>query len=227
MRQHNATTVFGLAASLLTVMLIIGAMLPAAGAANQAAGRAFAGQVVSASGAMFVGGAATNPGHPVAGATVYLVPTTAIDVTTRMTASAIYAAPFPAEAYDEPLEDAIRLQGAGFPKSTTDARGNFVVASVPDGKFFVHVTPGPTDTEHLPGGDQSRQSRSAEQLRGQSMTIKVSSSPSAAARYAGSSSCLACHKNKEHWQQTGAQARMDRSGSPGSDAGLFETHRLL
>ena len=74
MRQHHATTVFGLAASLLTVMLIMGAMLPAAGAANQAAGRAFAGQVVSASGAMFVGGAATNPGHPVAGATVHLVP---------------------------------------------------------------------------------------------------------------------------------------------------------
>ena len=41
----------GLAASLLTVMLITGAMLPAAGAANQAAGSAFAGQVVSASGA--------------------------------------------------------------------------------------------------------------------------------------------------------------------------------
>ena len=215
MRQHHATTVFGLAASLLTVLLIMGSMLPAAGAANQAAGRAFAGQVVSASGAMFVGGAATNAGHPVAGATVYLVPTSAIDVTTRMTASAIYAAPFPAEAYDEPLEDAIRLQGAGFPKSTTDARGNFVVPSVPDGKFFVHVTPGPTDTEHLPGGDQSRQSRSAEQLRGQSMTIKVSSNPSAAARYAGSSSCLACHKNKEHWQQTAHKLGWTVPGAPG------------
>ena len=215
MRQHKATTVFGLAASLLTVMLIIGSMRPAAGAANQAAGSTFAGRVVSASGAMFVGGAASNPGHPVAGATVYLVPTTAIDVTTPMTASAIYAAPFPAEAYDEPLEDAIRLRGAGFPKSTTDARGNFVVASVPDGKFFVHVTPGPADTEHLPGGDQSRQSRSADQLRGQSMTIKVSSSPSAAARYAGSSSCLACHKNKEHWQQTAHKLGWTVPGAPG------------
>ena len=95
MRHQNATTVFGLAASLLTVMLITGSMLPAAGAANQAAGSAFAGQVVSASGAMFVGGAATNPGHPVAGATVHLVPITAIDITTPMTASAIYAATIP------------------------------------------------------------------------------------------------------------------------------------
>lgn len=215
MHRRSASKPFWLAVSLLTVVLLTGLMFPAAGATNQAAGNAFAGQVVSAFGALVVGGVGTNPGHPVAGATVYLVPTTAIDVTTRMTASAIYAAPFPAEAYDEPLEDAIRLRGAGFPKSTTDARGNFVVASVPDGKFFVHVTPGPTDTEHLPGGDQSRQSRSADQLRGQSMMIKVSSSPSAAARYAGSSSCLACHKDKEHWQQTAHKLGWTVPGAPG------------
>ena len=61
-----------------------------------------------------------------------------------MTASAIYAAPYPAEAYDEPLEDAIRLRGTEFPQATTDARGNFVIANVPNGKFFIHVTPGPT-----------------------------------------------------------------------------------
>ena len=149
--------------------------------------RQFTGQVLSASGASVVGRAAADPGHPVAGATIHLVPVTAIDVTTPMTASAIYAPPYPAEAYDEPLEDAIRLRGAAFPQSTTDARGNFTIADVPDGRFFVHVTPGPKDTEHLPGGDQSRRSYSAEQLRGQSMTIKVSSSPSAAARFTGSS----------------------------------------
>ena len=126
----------------------------------------FSGRVVSASGAMVPGGPAINPGHPVAGATVHLVPVTAMDVTTRMTASAIYAPPFPAEAYDEPLEDAIRLRGAAFPKATTDARGNFVIPNVPDGKFFVHVTPATADAEHLPGGDQSRQSHPAQELRG-------------------------------------------------------------
>jgi predicted CXXCH cytochrome family protein len=131
-----------------------------------------------------------------------LVPVAAIDVTTRMTASAIYAAPFPAEVYDEPLEDAIRLRGSQFPQSITDAQGNFAIAKIPNGRFFVHVTPGDKDTEHLPGGDKSRQSFSADQLRGQLMTIRVSSSPSAAARYVGSSSCLACHPNKEHWKQT-------------------------
>ena len=168
---------------------------------NGATGQ-FRGQVSSASGAVTVGGPATNPGHPVSGATVHLVPVTAIDTTTRITASAIYAPPYPAEDVDEPLEDAIRLRGAGFPQAKTDARGNFVVAAVPDGKYFVHVTPAPTDAEHLPGGDVSRRSYPAEQLRGQSMAIKVSSRPSAAARYTGSSACLACHKDRQHYQQT-------------------------
>jgi hypothetical protein len=215
MRRHRATTVFTLAASLLTVLLIAGSMFSTVGAANQASGRAFAGQVVSASGALSVGGAPTNPGHPVVGATVHLVPITAIDITTPMTASAIYAPPYPAEAYDEPLEDAIRLRGTAFPQSATDAQGRFAIANVPDGKFFVHLTPAPKDTEHLPGGDQSRRSYSAEQLRGQSMTIKVSSSPSATARFAGSSSCLACHKNKEHWQQTAHKLGWTVPGAPG------------
>jgi len=214
MRQHYTTTVFGLAVSLLSVMLITGALLPAAGAANQAAGSAFAGQAVSASGAVSVGGA-SGPGHPVVGATVHLVPTAAIDTTTPMTASAIYAPPYPAEAYDEPLEDAIRLQGIAFPHSTTDSQGHFVIANVPAGKFFVHLTPAPADTEHLPGGDLSRRSYPAEQLRGQSMTIRVSSSPSAAARFVGSSRCLACHRNKEHWQQTAHKLGWTVPGAPG------------
>ena len=106
-------------------------------------------------------------------------------------------------------------RGTAFPQSTTDAQGRFVIANVPDGKFFVHVTPASNDTEHLPGGDQSRRSYSADQLRGQSMTIKISSSPSAAARFAGSSRCLACHRNKEHWQQTAHKLGWTVPGAPG------------
>src|SRR5688572_16767772 len=219
--QHNrATRGFWLVASLLTAMLLVALVLRANPSANQAGGatgemRPFTGLVMSAASASVPGGPSTNSGHPVSGATIHLVPVTAIDVTTPMTASSIYAPPFPAEVYDEPLEDAVRLRGATFPQSTTDARGNFVFASVPDGRFFVHVTPDPKDTEHLPGGDRSRQSYSAEQLRGQSMTIEVSSSPSPAARYAGSSSCLACHKDKQHWQQTAHKLGWTVPGAPG------------
>ena len=142
---------------------------------------AFSGTVLSAAGALIVGGEETQDGHPVVDATVYLVPTAAIDTTTRMTASDIYLAPFPAEAYDEPLEDSIRLQGTEFPQGRTDSQGNFTVDNVPAGNFFVHVTPATDDSEHLPGGDKSRAAYSTQQLVGEAMTIELSSSPSTAA----------------------------------------------
>ena len=218
MRQCTATARFWLAGSLLTLVLTA-LMLRAASASQQTDGASprssFTGRVVSAGGPLVAGRAAANPDPRVAGAMVHLVPVTAIDVSTRMTASAIYAAPYPAELYDEPLEDAIRLKGTQFPRATTDARGNFVIANVPDGRFFVHVTPAASDTEHLPGGDQSRQSHSAEQLRGRSMTIQVSSSPSAAARFVGSSTCLSCHRDKRHWQQTAHKLGWTVPGVPG------------
>jgi hypothetical protein len=213
MQQSSAIKLFCLAASLLTVTVITGLMFPATAASAQ--GTEFTGQVLSASGSLVVGGEGANPGHPVVGATVYLVPTTAMDITTRMTASAIYAAPYPAEAYDEPLEDTIRLKGKEFPQSTTNSDGKFSIAKVPDGKFFIHVTPATEDTEHLPGGEQSRASYTAGQLRGETMTIKVSSSPSPAAQAVGSSTCIACHQDKKHWQQTAHKIGWTVPGAPG------------
>ena len=65
MRQHGVVKLFGLAVSLPTVMVITGLMLAATDQATE-----FSGQVLSASGALVVGGEATNPGHPVVGATV-------------------------------------------------------------------------------------------------------------------------------------------------------------
>jgi hypothetical protein len=220
METHRALRRLWPAVILVTGVLVAGLILRATPTASQAAqvtrqSNQFAGQVVSASGASVTGGAADSPGRPVAGATIHLVPVAAIDTTTRMTASAVYAAPYPAEVYDEPLEDAIRLRGKEFPQSTTDNRGNFVVENVPDGKFFIHVSPGPRDSDHLPGGDQSRRSYPAEQLRGRSMTIRVSGNPSAAARYAGSSACLACHADKKHWQQTAHKLGWTVPGAPG------------
>lgn len=213
MQQSRTIKLFCLAVFLLTVMVITGLMFPAIAATDQ--DNEFAGRVLSASGALVVGGEAANHGHPVVGATVYLVPTSAMDITTRMTASAIYAEPYAAEAYDEPLEDTIRLRGTDFPQSTTDSQGKFVIVKVPDGKFFIHVTPAAEDTEHLPGGDRSRRSYSAEQLRGESMTIKLSSSPSPAAKAVGSSACIACHQDKKHWQQTAHKIGWTVPGSPG------------
>jgi predicted CXXCH cytochrome family protein len=199
--EVRVTRSFWAAVSLLVAVLA--GLIQVAAAQNQARESGpFTGRVVSATGAQVAGGAGADPGHAVSGATVHLVPVTAVDTTTPITASAVYEPPYSAEAYDEPLEDAIRQRGMEFPQSVTDAQGRFVIATVPDGRFFVHVTPAPNDAEHLPGGERSRQSYAAAELRGQSMTIEVSSSPSAAARYTGSSACLACHKDRQHWQQT-------------------------
>ncbi|MBV57855.1 MAG: hypothetical protein CMQ12_14915 [Gammaproteobacteria bacterium] len=175
----------------------------------------FSGKVLSAAGAVVVGGDASNPGHPVVGATVFLVPSMAMDLSTKMTASAIYAAPYPAEAYDEPLEDAIRLKGREFPQAMTDAEGNFHIEAVADGNFFVHVTPAADDMEHLPGGDHSRNAYSAQQLSSEAMNIEVSSSPSSTAHAVGSTTCLGCHDDKSHWQQTGHKIAWTAPGAPG------------
>src|SRR5574341_1636108 len=68
-------------------------------------------------------GEVVNPvGIPVVGAKVYLVPTTAI-IMTPITASDVYYPPYRAEAYDEPLEDAIRAKGNEFPNAITDTGG--------------------------------------------------------------------------------------------------------
>ena len=93
-RMTSATRRFWLAASLLTLILMAELVLQGTAAISQAdqansqTGQ-FTGQVLSASGALVVGGAPADPGHPVEGSTIHLVPVTAIDTTSQMTASAI------------------------------------------------------------------------------------------------------------------------------------------
>lgn len=156
-----------------------------------------------------------NPvGVPLVGAKVYLVPTTAIDMT-PIRASDIYYPPYEAEAYDEPLEDAIRSKGDGFPAAITDINGKFIFPEVPDGKFFVYVIPSLQDTEHLPGGDRSRSVFTAQTLRSMIMIIKVSSSPPSDATYIGSSTCMGCHPQRQTIKRTGHKLSWAVPDSPG------------
>ena len=134
---------------------------------------------------------------------------------TPITASKVYRSPHPAEAYDEPLEDAIRFRGKGFPQTKTDKFGKFKITKVPDEKFYVYVKPRKEDQEHLPGGDKSRKSYPSEHLRGTSMTIKVSSRPSSKAKFVGSTVCLACHKKYKTWMKTGHKLSWTPIGGPG------------
>ncbi|MCX9074808.1 MAG: hypothetical protein OIN88_09145 [Candidatus Methanoperedens sp.] len=162
----------------------------------------------------FSGEVVNSVGIPVVGAKVHLVPASAINMA-PITASEIYYPPYRAESYDEPLEDAIRVKGTEFPNAITDTEGKFIIPEVPDGKFFVHVTPAERDAEHLPGGDRSRIAYEAESLRGTSVTIKVSSRPPIDAIYVGSSTCLSCHPKLETLKQTGHKLSLTVPGAPG------------
>ena len=131
-----------------------------------------------------------SSGAPVAGARVYLVPADDVDgssingVDMRTGASA---------DRDEPLEDAVRLHGTGYLQTVTDAAGTALVPTVPEGRFFCFVAPAPGDTEHLPGGSRSRLALDWTVLNSVDTVITLSSQPSPAATYVGSSRCLNCH----------------------------------
>jgi hypothetical protein len=129
-------------------------------------------------------------GEPVAGATVYLVPNTdiptaAIDLSSITTARA--------STVDEPLEDTIAANGAGYASAVTDANGIYRIASVPSGRHYVTVIPAAADDAHLPGGSLCRASLQDSALVGKQVDIKVSTKPSSSAEFVGPSVCLQCH----------------------------------
>ena len=163
----------------------------------------------------FQGRVVSSRDLPVTNATVYLVPTTMIDMT-PITASDVFDAPYVADAYDEPLEDAIARHQDMIPKAKTDDQGRFRIFGVPDGKFFVYAAIAEDDVEHFPGGDKSRASYRADELRGHAKKIQLSSRPPVDAEYVGSTQCLECHKEHSSWQQTGHKLAWSPPGKPGA-----------
>lgn len=162
----------------------------------------------------YSGEVVNSVGVPVIGAKVHLIPTTALKMD-PIKGDDISYSPYRAESVDEPLEDAIRAKGDEFPNAITDTKGMFIIPHVPEGKFFVYVTPAVTDEEHLPGGDRSRTAFAADYLRDMSVVIKVSSRPPSDATYVGSSKCLSCHTNRETIKETGHKISLTVPGAPG------------
>ncbi len=136
-----------------------------------------------------------DAGQPVVGATVYLIPNTDIN-STPFDASQVLDGT--AENRDEPLEDAIAAFGGAMPQAVTDASGNATLTGVPLGKYFWFVSP--NDGEHLPGGEGCRDARDATVILGNNFNVRLSSQPTQAANYVGSSLCLSCHS--EYMTQT-------------------------
>jgi hypothetical protein len=136
-------------------------------------------------------GTVTGPsGVAVVGATVYLVPTTAVS-TQEITGAGVLAGS--TMGFDEPLEDAVANAGGTFTQALTGTDGSYQIATIPDGVFFLYAEPASGDAEHLPGGSYCRQSVDAAALRASTLDIVLSSSPTAGATYAGMSACLICH----------------------------------
>jgi len=97
---------------------------------------------------------------------------------------------------DEPIEDLLDANDETYEQAPVDASGIYRFETLPDeseGNHFIVWVPATDDAEHLPGGDSSRVSFSTESLMGMQMDIRVSSQPSSAATYVGSSTCMVCH----------------------------------
>jgi len=143
--------------------------------------------------ATFLRGTVTGPsGAPVVGATVYLVPASGVS-TKQITGAGVLAQA--TLDFDEPLEDAVANDGAGFTKATTTSTGSYDITTVPNGSYFLYVEPAAGDTEHFPGGSLCRTAASDTALRGSTQDIYLSSSPPSTATYMGMTNCLTCHED--------------------------------
>jgi predicted CXXCH cytochrome family protein len=130
---------------------------------------------------------------PVPHGTVYLVPASDVEALSQEPID-LFLSPEDTAALtvDEPIEDLIDTNGSDYAQAEV-VEGVYRFETLPEGRHFVVWAPATDDDEHLPGGDSSRVSFGTEQLIGMQMNIRVSSQPSPAATYVGSSTCMGCH----------------------------------
>ncbi len=125
-------------------------------------------------------------GQVIEKATVYLIPSADVEAMGKTPLEVKINA-----SNDEPLEDNLAANIDKYKKASTDKKGNFTIAGVPGGKFFIYVAP--ADKAYLPGGDKSNKAVSAAAFKGKTVKILLSGNIPENAVYVGSSKCLACH----------------------------------
>ena len=131
-----------------------------------------------------VGVVADRSGALLTSGTIYFVPAADVAALPATTIS-------PTSDNDEPLEDLIAANGAGYQKAAVGADGRYRLDTLAAGAYFVTFKEG--DLEHLPGGSACRIASASAHLIGTRLDIDVSSRPPADARYIGSSRCVGCH----------------------------------
>ena len=125
---------------------------------------------------------------------MYLVPATDVE-TLSETPIDLFLSPDATAALeiDEPIEDLLDTKGDDYEQAPVDSDGVYRFETLPEGSHFVVWVPESDDDEHLPGGDNGRVAFDTDSLIGMQMDMVVSSRPSAAATYVGSSTCMVCH----------------------------------
>lgn len=122
---------------------------------------------------------------PVAGGQIYFVPA---DDVAALPATVIAVD----SASDEPLEDTIAANGAGYQTATVGVDGTYDLPDLAGGSYFVTFVPDAGDTAHLPGGSLCRTAMSTTEMAG-ALDIQVSSAAPPDAVFIGSGACVSCH----------------------------------
>jgi hypothetical protein len=102
---------------------------------------------------------------------------------------------------DEPLEDLIAANGAGYQQATINANGSYSLTPLTAGSYFITFIPELSDVGHLPGGNVARKALDAAGLLGTQLDLRVSSAAPADAHYVGSGVCVSCH-GRSHISET-------------------------
>ena len=134
-------------------------------------------------------------GKKVENATVWLIP--AADVATMAKTPVEIKRDSP---NDEPLEDNLAAHRTSYLQAKSGPGGKFTLPKVPKGNFFLYVEP--ADNRYLPGGDKSRKALSTKELTKAAVTVKVSGNTPADASYVGTTKCMKCHEEQEHFTKT-------------------------
>ena len=148
--------------------------------------------------------------QPIANAAVFLIP--AADVEQLGKASPINRKIN--SPNDEPMEDTLAPNRDKYRKGTTDKKGNFSIAKVADGKYFVYVEP--SDKEHLPGGTASNKAMTTAELAKTPLKIAVSGKIPDNATFIGSSQCIGCHGGHVSVKKTLHKLGISVIGKPGN-----------
>ncbi|MGE4477975.1 MAG: cytochrome c3 family protein [Deferribacterales bacterium] len=111
---------------------------------------------------------------------------------------------------DEPLEDLLAANKSKYKAAVTDTSGKFSITGVDSAKYFAYVAP--AGAKYLPGGDKSRKSFTASDIKG-SLDILVSGNVPSDAEYVGSSKCLTCHKEYMSTKKTLHKLGIKKAGA--------------